>query len=233
MRITRQAISPRLAIRTLSNRRVRGDGHQGFACQAGRALVEERARPSWPSGETRRRGDQAPRCRRRGVRRRRLVPRDAACTSGSWRSARGDRAGLACSRSTCCCTAAVERGVQSSATTWCSRPMRCASCGVEESRRWRTSAAPGARRSRRSRRARSPPAAGRACASVRPNFASARGDGDVAAGDQADAAAEGRAVDAGDGRLGQFVQRAHQPGQARASRRGCRPRWRRPCRASS
>ena len=31
--------------------------------------------------------------------------------------------------------------------------------------------------------------------------------------DQPDAAAERRAVDAGDGRLGQFVQRAHQAGE--------------------
>ena len=37
------------------------------------------------------------------------------------------------------------------------------------------------------------------------------GDGDVAAGDQADAAAEGRTVDPGQGRLGQLVQGAHQP----------------------
>ncbi len=39
------------------------------------------------------------------------------------------------------------------------------------------------------------------------------GDGDVAAGDQADAAAEGRAMDPGQGRFGQLVQGAHQPGQ--------------------
>ncbi len=39
------------------------------------------------------------------------------------------------------------------------------------------------------------------------------GDGDVAAGDQADTAAEGRAVDPCQGRLGQLVQGAHQPGQ--------------------
>src|SRR5690606_2012385 len=38
-------------------------------------------------------------------------------------------------------------------------------------------------------------------------------DGDVAGGDQADAAAEGRAVDAGGGRARQFVQGAQQAGE--------------------
>jgi len=46
-----------------------------------------------------------------------------------------------------------------------------------------------------------------------PEARAGAGDGDVAAGNQADPATEGGALDAGNGRLGQLVQGPHQPGQ--------------------